>query len=101
MAPNRYLSLAGYVIAGLGTSTMFPKLYDDAARLPGRPGSGLGALTAGIRIGLLGMPVVVGALADTSLSVGSAVAIVTLPCVAGFLAVSLLLPRVTEHTPAQ
>jgi len=93
LVPNRYITLIGYVVAGLGISTMLPRLYDDAAKQPGRPGAGLGALTAGIRIATLGVPVAVGALAATSLSVGTAIALVTLPCVAGFLAVATALRR--------
>ena len=38
----------------------------------------------------LAVPTVVGVLAATSLSVGAATAIVTLPCVAGLLALSTL-----------
>ncbi len=30
--PNRWVVLAAYLVAGLGSSTLFPKLYDDAAR---------------------------------------------------------------------
>lgn len=93
LTPNRYITLVGYVIAGLGVSTMLPRLYDAAAKFRGRPGVGLGALTAGIRIATLAAPVGVGALAATSLSVGSAIAIATLPCVAGFLAVTVSLHR--------
>lgn len=90
--PNQWAVLAAYVFAGLGIATQFPKLYDDAARFPGRPGAGLGALTGGSRIALLGTPAIVGGLAGTSLSVGAATAIVTLPAAAIFLVVSRRLP---------
>lgn len=93
LSPDRYVTLVGYVVAGLGTATLLPRLYDNAAKLPGKTGAGLGALTGGIRIGTLAAPAAVGALAATSLSVGSAIAIVTLPCVAGFLAVAINLHR--------
>ena len=93
LTPNRYLTLLGYLIAGLGTATLLPRLYDDAAKLPGMPGAGLGALTAGIRLGTLGIPVAVGALAASDLSVGSAIAIATLPSVLAFLVVVLALRR--------
>ena len=73
------------VLAGRGVATQFPKLYDDAAKFPGRPGAGLGALTGGSRVALLIAPVVVGSLAATSLSVGTAIAIVTLPALAAFV----------------
>ena len=75
-------SLIGFYIAALGVSVIFPRLYDLAAKAPGPPGRGLGALTAGTRLSSLATPVVVGGLANTSLSVGTAVAIVTLPACA-------------------
>lgn len=90
-ASSRSVTLVGFFVAGLGTSTMLPRLYDDAAKLPGRTASGLGALTAGVRVGVLVVPAIVGGLAATSLSVGAAIAIVTLPCVVGFAAVAIKL----------
>ena len=93
LTPNRYITLLGYLIAGVGTATLLPRLYDDAAKLPGLPGAALGALTAGIRLGTLAIPVAVGALAASSLSVGSSIAIITLPSVAAFLIVVLALRR--------
>lgn len=84
LAPDRWLVLAGYAVAGVGIATFFPRIYDDAARLPGRRGSGLGAMTAGSRLAGFVAPSIVGGLAATSLSVGDAVAIVALPCVVGF-----------------
>ena len=65
-----------------------PKLYDDAARLPGRRGAGLGAMTAGMRLAFLVTPVAVGALAGSSLSVGEAIAIFTLPSMIGLAIVT-------------
>ena len=93
LAPNRYVTLAGFLLAGLGTSTVLPRLYDDAAKLPGKTGAGLGALTAGVRAAVLVLPVVIGTLAATSLSVGSAIAIATLPCAVGFLWIARILHR--------
>ena len=90
--PNRYAVLAAYVVAGVGTSTFFPKLYDDAAKFRGRRGRGLAWLRTGSSLTALLIPTVVGVLASTSLSVGAATAIVTLPCVAGMLALSLRRP---------
>lgn len=87
------LNLAGLFLAGLGTSSMLPAIYDRAAKHPGRPGAGLGALTAGLRVSGLSMPLTVGLLAGTSLSVGSAMAIVTLPAVIGFALVGRTLSR--------
>ncbi|MDW3216306.1 MAG: MFS transporter [Ilumatobacteraceae bacterium] len=87
--PNRWAVLAAYGVAGIGTSTFFPKLYDDAARFRGRRGTGLAWLRTGSSVTALMIPTLVGVLAATSLSVGAATAIVTLPCVAGLLALSL------------
>ncbi len=83
--PNRWVVMLAYLVAGLGVATQFPKLYDDAARYRGRPGAGLGALTAGSRVSMLVTPVLVGSLAATALSVGAATAIVTLPAAFVFL----------------
>ena len=88
-APNRWAVLAAYGVAGLGTSTFFPKLYDDAAKFRGRRGAGLAWLRTGSSVTALTIPTLVGVLAATSLSVGAATAIVTLPCVAGLFALSL------------
>ena len=76
LVPNRHVDLAGFLIAGLGASTLMPTLYDRAAQRPGRAGSGLGALTAGLRIGFLALPLATGSLAGTSLDVGTAIMIV-------------------------
>ena len=74
------MTLVGLVIAGLGNSVLFPMLYDQAAKAPGKAGAGLGAMVAGSRIGALIAPVAVGTMAATdALSVGEAVAIVTIP----------------------
>lgn len=97
VVPVRALALVGFLVAGAGVATFMPKLYDDAARLPGRRGDGLGALTAGLRCGFLLTPVGVGALAGTSLSVGSAIAVITLPCLVGFAIVSEVIRRRTER----
>jgi hypothetical protein len=88
---GRSLNLAGYLVAGVGIATMLPAIYDRAARHPGRPGAGLGALTAGIRLAGLTIPLLVGSIAATSLSVGSAIAMVTLPSALGFALVGHLL----------
>ncbi len=84
LAPTQLLTLVGYGLTGVGMAPFMPRLYDDAVKLPGRPGAGVGALTAGIRVTALATPVMVGALAGTSLSVGQATALITLPAIAGF-----------------
>ncbi len=88
LVPSEAVSLIGFLFLGLGVATFMPRIYDDAARLPGRRGAGLGAMTAGMRLAYLGTPVLVGGLAGTSLSVGDAIAIVTLPAIIGFAIVT-------------
>lgn len=88
LVPNEAAAIVGFGLVGLGCATFMPKLYDDAARLPGRRGAGLGAMTGGSRIAFLGTPVAVGALAGTSLSVGTAIAVFTLPSMVGLVVVS-------------
>ncbi|MEP1125092.1 MAG: MFS transporter [Ilumatobacter sp.] len=83
--PNQWIVVLGYLAAGLGIATQFPKLYDDAAKHPGRPGVGLGALTGGSRVALLVTPIAVGTLATSRLSVGAATAILTVPAAAVFV----------------
>jgi fucose permease len=88
LVPNEAVSILGFLLVGIGVATFMPKLYDDAARLPGRRGAGLGAMTAGMRVASLLTPVAVGALAGTSLSVGEAMAIVALPAIGGLVVVT-------------
>jgi predicted MFS family arabinose efflux permease len=81
-------ALMGLGLAGLGASVLFPRLYDDAARAPGRPGAALAALTAGIRVGAFVVPVSVGTLAATNtLSVGAAMLVVAAPAALGLVIV--------------
>ena len=83
------LSLIGFALAGLGASVLFPRLYDEAAQAPGRPGAALAALAAGIRIGAFAVPVTVGALAGTAtLAVGTAMTMVALPGAAVIVSLS-------------
>jgi predicted MFS family arabinose efflux permease len=88
LVPNKAASIVGFLLVGIGVATFMPKLYDDAARLPGRRGSGMGAMTGGMRVAYLVTPVAVGGLAGTTLSVGDAVAIVTLPAAIGLVIVT-------------
>lgn len=88
---NTGVSIVGFLIAGLGTSVLFPQLYDRAARSPGPPGSGFASMLIGQRGAGLVAPLVVGALADTdALGVGQAMAIVTLPAALVVFASTLL-----------
>jgi fucose permease len=80
LIPVMAVSVVGFMIAGLGTSVLFPQLYDRAARSPGPPGSGFASMLIGQRGAGLVAPLVVGWLADTdALDVGQAMAIVTVP----------------------
>ena len=88
-APNRWLVLVGYLVAGAGISTFFPRLYDDAAKFKGRRGAGLAWMRTGSSVTALAIPTVVGVLSASRLSVGAATGIVTLPCVAGFLVLTV------------
>ncbi len=95
LVPNRWVTIAAYMVAGVGISTFFPKLYDDAARYPGKSGAGLAALTGGSRFAGFIAPAVVGALAATELSVGQASALVTLPTLGGLAVVSSTAKRLS------
>jgi fucose permease len=97
LVPNVAVSIAGFLVAGLGTSVLFPQLYDRAARSPGPPGSGFASMLIGQRSGALLTPLVVGALANTeALDVGQAMAIVTIPAAV----VVFLTALRTPSTPA-
>ncbi len=73
-------SLAGFVVAGLGVSVLFPHIYDMGAKAAEGGGAALGAMTAGSRVGAFSVPAIVGGLAGSSaLGVGQAMAIVTIP----------------------
>ncbi len=83
LVPSVPVALVGFVVGGLGTSVMFPQLYDRAARAPGPAGSGFAFMLVGQRGAGVVTPIVVGALADTSaFGVGQAMAVVVLPAVA-------------------
>ena len=49
LVPNVAVSIVGFLVAGLGTSVLFPQLYDRAARSPGPPGSGFASMLIGQR----------------------------------------------------
>lgn len=93
LVDQRMVAVAGLALVGAGVATFMPKLYDDAARLPGRRGAGMGAMTGGMRVAYLVTPVAVGGLAGTSLSVGASIAAFTLPAVVGMAAMTELTAR--------
>lgn len=88
LVPADAVAVVGFVLVGLGVATFMPRVYDDAAHLPGRRGAGMALMTGGMRVAFLVTPVAVGSLAGTSLSVGDAIALVTLPCLAGLVVVT-------------
>ncbi len=76
------MAIVGFLIGGLGTSVLFPQLYDRAARAPGPPGSGFAFMLVGQRGAGVVTPLIVGALANSStFGVGQAMAIVVLPSI--------------------
>jgi fucose permease len=85
--------LIGYAAAGIGVSVFLPEIYDQAAKFPGRPGSGLGALTAGLRLAALTVPLLVGALIAVVGTIGGAVALCAIPSAIGFGVVARLARR--------
>lgn len=97
LADQEAIVIVAYVAVGVGVATFLPRLYDEAAKLPGRRGAGLGAMTAGTRIAGFSAPALVGLLAGTSLSVGGAVAIVTLPAAVGYAIVTEATRRLARH----
>lgn len=80
LVPVEAVSLLGFLVAGLGTSVLFPQLYDQAARLPGPPGSGFAAMLIGQRSTGIIVPLIIGGLANTAVfGVGGAMAVVLVP----------------------
>jgi len=60
-------TIAGLAAAGFGSATLVPAAMHAADELPGlRPGTGLTVLTWLMRVGFLGSPIVVGAVADAA-----------------------------------
>ncbi|MET0663231.1 MAG: MFS transporter [Ilumatobacteraceae bacterium] len=89
LIPIEGVSLLGFLVAGLGTSVLFPQLYDQAARLPGPPGSGFAAMLIGQRSTGIVVPLVIGSLANTELfGVGQAMAVVLIPAAIVGLAIT-------------
>jgi len=80
--------LAGFLVAGLGTSVLSPLLTQVAAQAPGPRGEGLRAMFVGDRLAGLLTPIGFGALAGSALSVGASMVLVVLPCAAAMLLLS-------------
>lgn len=94
--PSEWVAIIGFPLIGAGVATFMPTLYDDAARLPGRRGAGLGAMTAGSRVAVLLTPSLVGGIAGSSWSVGAAIAVVTLPSTVAYAAITELTDQRTR-----
>lgn len=100
LVPSIPVALVGFAVGGLGTSVLFPQLYDRAARAPGPPGSGFAFMLVGQRGAGVLIPVLVGGLADTeALGVGQAMAIIVLPAVAIVFATTLVATGSTRPKP--
>jgi len=84
---HRPSAMVGYLAAGFGIAVFLPEVYDRAAKFPGKPGAGLAALTAGLRVSALTVPLLVGLLVTALDTIGLAVAICTLPAVVLFAVV--------------
>ena len=100
LVPVEAVSLFGFLVAGLGTSVLFPQLYDQAARLPGPPGSGFAAMLIGQRSTGIIIPIVIGSLANTArFGVGQAMAVVLIPAAIVGLAITYVrLPPPPSNT---
>ncbi|MEO6570983.1 MAG: MFS transporter [Ilumatobacteraceae bacterium] len=99
LVPDRSVVLAGYLVLGLGAATLLPRLYDDAAKMPGRRGAGLGAMTSGTRVASLIGPTLVGLIAGTRWGIGDAIAVVALPSVVAFAVVTATIGRLSAPVP--
>ena len=99
LVPVEAVSLVGFLVAGLGTSVLFPQLYDQAARLPGPPGSGFAAMLIGQRSTGIIVPLVIGSLANTAaFGVGDAMAVVLVPAAIVGLAITYVRLRPPGRT---
>ncbi len=93
LSPLSATATGGFLLAGVGAAVVFPGLYELASAAPGRPGHVLGAMTAGIRVGVLATPTAVGALAAGPLTVGQAMLAVALPAAVGLLVIRSIVER--------
>ncbi|HZK04213.1 MAG TPA: MFS transporter [Actinomycetaceae bacterium] len=86
IAPNTWVAVAGFAIAGFGTATLVPAAYAASDGLPGVPhGTGIAMLGWFMRIGFLVTSPAIGLMAD---AVGLHLALLILPA-AGIVATVL------------
>ncbi|WP_309227770.1 MULTISPECIES: MFS transporter [unclassified Mycolicibacterium] len=65
--PSIATTIAGFALAGLGVATLVPAAMHGADQLPGlRPGTGLTVVTWLMRLGFFGAPLLVGLVADAA-----------------------------------
>ncbi|MBU9765307.1 MFS transporter [Mycobacterium sp. TNTM28] len=84
--PTLATTIGGFALAGLGVATLVPAAMHGADQLPGlRPGTGLTAVTWLMRVGFFGAPLLVGLVADAA---GLRTGLLAVP-VAGIVAVLL------------
>jgi MFS family permease len=87
-APNAWLVVFGFAVAGLGSGVAFPLMMSVAARLGDRPASqNVAAVTLIVQLALLCLPMAVGAIAE-AWSVRAAYG-----CLLPLIAVGLLMSR--------
>lgn len=85
-----WVAILAFVAAGFGTGALAPRLYDVAARSGDGSAGGLAALTAGIRVAIILVPIGGAAIAGAT-SIGFAIVVLAVPAAAAFL---LALPHV-------
>lgn len=96
--PSIATTIAGFALAGLGVATLVPAAMHGADQLPGlRPGTGLTVVTWLMRVGFFGAPLLVGLVADAA---GLRAGLLAVP-VAGVVAALLagVLPRRPASVP--
>jgi fucose permease len=86
-------AVAGYALAGLGVSTLFPLGFAAAGRVPGvRPGDGIAVVGWLARLGFLTFPPIIGVIADR-VSIGAGLVLVPVAAAVAAVLAGALRPR--------
>jgi hypothetical protein len=86
-------AVAGFAVAGLGVSTLFPLAFAAAGAVPGvRPGDGIAVVGWLARLGFLAFPPTIGAIADAA-SIGTGLVLVPVAALAAAALAPALRPR--------